>query len=197
MDTTRKFKRNIMTGEEIDRSLDQIAAEALTAYSNLSNVAVIGVRTNGVPLARRLIDKIEAVSEKRLELGMLDINLYMDDWRAVAERPIVHTTEIPFSLKDRDILLIDDILASGRTIQAAMEALLDGGRPRSIWLAILIDVGRRRFPIQPDYCGLRVPVSDDEILVVALKGKPDDKQPEGVVVYSRKEGEQGFKGLQR
>lgn len=186
-----------MTGEEIDRSLDQIAAEALTAYSNLSNVAVIGVRTNGVPLARRLIDKIEAVSEKRLELGMLDINLYMDDWRAVAERPIVHTTEIPFSLKDRDILLIDDILASGRTIQAAMEALLDGGRPRSIWLAILIDVGRRRFPIQPDYCGLRVPVSDDEILVVALKGKPDDKQPEGVVVYSRKEGEQGFKGLQR
>jgi pyrimidine operon attenuation protein/uracil phosphoribosyltransferase len=118
---------------------------------------------------------------------MLDINLYMEDWQAIAERPIIHTTEIPFSLRNKNIILVDDILASGRTIQAAMESLLDGGRPHSIWLAILIDIGRRRFPIQPDFCGITEAVDDDEILLIKLREMegPLPDMPEGVVVSPR------------
>lgn len=181
------FKRTIMSAGEIDDAVHRMAKAIIEIYPNLPNAAIVGVKTNGVPLARRLIEKLELMSSVRMDLGMLDINLYMEDWQAIAERPIIHTTDIPFSLRDKNIILIDDILASGRTTQAAMESLLDGGRPHSIWLGVLIDIGHRRFPIQPDFCGRKVTVDEDEILIVNLQAGPgtDPDHPEGVIVIAR------------
>jgi pyrimidine operon attenuation protein/uracil phosphoribosyltransferase len=132
-------------------------------------VALVGIRTRGVPLAEWLVEKVARIQHKPIELGSLDINLYRDDLSEVSEQPVVRPTDIPFSITGKGIVLIDDVLYTGRTIRAAMDALIDFGRPRFIRLAVMIDRGWRELPIQADYVGRKVKTTADQNVKVMLK----------------------------
>jgi len=157
----------ILTAAQMERELVRIAREIIA--DGTENVALVGIRTRGVPLAEMLAKSIERIQHKPIELGILDINLYRDDLSEVGEQPVVRTTEIPFSLTGKGIILVDDVLYTGRTIRAAMDALIDYGRPRFIRLAALIDRGWRELPIQADYVGKRVKTTANQNVKVMLK----------------------------
>ncbi len=158
----------IMTAEDIRRTLVRIAHEIIERNQIIDHLVLVGMHTRGVPLARRLAGIIGNFEELTLPVGVLDISLYRDDLSLLEEQPVVQRTDIPLNIDGRSIVLVDDVLYTGRSIRAAMDALIDHGRPRSIQLAVLIDRGHREMPIRPDYVGKNVPSSRLEEIQVRL-----------------------------
>jgi pyrimidine operon attenuation protein/uracil phosphoribosyltransferase len=157
----------LLNSKDMDAALARIAKEIVT--DGTEGVALVGIRTRGVPLADYLAKKIEKIQGKAIEVGALDINLYRDDLSEVSEQPVVRSTELPFSITGKGIILIDDVLYTGRTIRAAMDALIDFGRPRFIKLAVVVDRGWREFPIQPDYVGKGIKTTQNQNIKVMLE----------------------------
>ena len=174
--------RTIMIGRDIDRSLDRISLEIVERNHGVADLIIVGIHTGGVFLAKRIKDRIEEREKVTLPSGNLDITLYRDDWSLISQNPIVKKSEIGFLLEDRRVILVDDVLFTGRTIRAALDAIMDYGRPLSIQLAVLIDRGGRELPIQPDYVGMAVAASAGERVDVLL----DEKDGRDEVVLSRR-----------
>lgn len=162
-------KAQLMTGSEIDRTLIRLAHEILEKNDTLDELALIGIRRRGVPLARRLADKIRQLAKREIPVGVLDITFYRDDLSTVDQKPVVQATEIPFSVTGKDVILVDDVLYTGRTTRAALDALFDRGRPRRVQLLALIDRGHRELPIEARYVGKYVETTDREIIEVKLQ----------------------------
>lgn len=159
-------KSQLMSASEIDRTLVRLAHEILERTKDLDQLAFIGIRRRGVPLAKRLAEKIQTLENRTIPVGILDINLYRDDLSTVDEKPVINATEIPFSIIGKDIVLMDDVLYTGRTIRAALDALFDHGRPARVQLLVLIDRGHRELPIEARYVGRMVQTTDREIIEV-------------------------------
>jgi pyrimidine operon attenuation protein/uracil phosphoribosyltransferase len=168
MATTRE-KAQLMSASEIDRTLVRLAHEILEKTKDLDKLAFIGIRRRGVPLAQRLSKKIGSLEDRTVPVGVLDINLYRDDLSTVDVKPVVSATEIPFSVEGKDIILMDDVLYTGRTIRAALDALFDQGRPARVQLLVLIDRGHRELPIEARFIGRKVQTSGIEIIEVKLQ----------------------------
>lgn len=160
--------RHILDAVEIDRILKRMAFEILEVHKSTHDVALIGIHTRGVYLARRLRENIQTFAGDFLPVGEMDITLYRDDWTQLNAQPVVKTTTIPFTVDGKQIILVDDVLFTGRTIRAAMDALVDFGRPGRIELAVLIDRGHRELPIQSNYTGQCVPTRRVEMINVML-----------------------------
>ena len=158
-----------MSASEIDRTLVRLAHEVLERSRDLDALAFIGIRRRGVPLAQRLAKKIESLENRQIPVGILDINLYRDDLTTVGVKPVVGATEIPFSVQGKDIILMDDVLYTGRTIRGALDALFDHGRPSRVQLLALIDRGHRELPIEAQYIGRTVQTSANEIIEVKFQ----------------------------
>ncbi|MBI3681186.1 MAG: bifunctional pyr operon transcriptional regulator/uracil phosphoribosyltransferase PyrR [Acidobacteria bacterium] len=167
--TATREKSQLMSASEIDRTLVRLAHEILEKTENLDKLAFIGIRRRGVPLAQRLAAKIEALESRRVPVGILDINLYRDDLSTVSTQPVVSATDIQFSVTGKDIVLMDDVLYTGRTIRAALDALFDQGRPARVQLLVLIDRGHRELPIEARYVGRMVQTTGKEIIEVKFK----------------------------
>jgi pyrimidine operon attenuation protein/uracil phosphoribosyltransferase len=161
-------KAQVLDDGALDRALTRIAHEILEKNDGAKDLAFVGLRTRGVTLAHRLAAKIKGIDGATLPVGTLDITLYRDDLD-LRGAPVVRGTDIPFSIKNKTVVLVDDVLFTGRTIRAALDALIDLGRPRSIQLATLIDRGHRELPIRPDYVGKNLPTSRRESVAVRLK----------------------------
>jgi pyrimidine operon attenuation protein / uracil phosphoribosyltransferase len=164
-------KRVVMDAEGIDRALTRIAYEMLERNKGVENLVLIGIRTGGVFLAQRLQKHIAAIEGAVVPLGILDITFYRDDLRSTRKKPRPGKTDIPFSLDEKIVAIVDDVLFTGRTIRAAMDALIDFGRPRLIQLAVLIDRGHRELPIRADFVGKNLPSSLWEAVSVNLAEK--------------------------
>ena len=158
----------IQDNEEIDKSLKRIAYEILERNKNGKDLVLIGIKKRGVTLAKRLSSNIKEIGGFEIPIGALDINLYRDDLSEVASQPILRKTEVPFSVREKKVILVDDVLYTGRTIRAALDAIIDLGRPRFIQLAVLLDRGHRELPIRADYVGKNVPTSKGELVEVKL-----------------------------
>ena len=160
----------VMDADRVSRSITRMAHEILERNRGVDDLAVIGIRARGVPIAERLAKALHALTGVEVPTGALDITLYRDDLmrQAVGPQPVVRRTEIPFSIDDRLILLVDDVLYTGRTIRAALDALIDFGRPRAIQLVALVDRGHRELPIRADYVGRNIPTSRRESVQVRL-----------------------------
>jgi pyrimidine operon attenuation protein/uracil phosphoribosyltransferase len=159
-----------MDAERVSRTLMRIAHEIVERTREFDELALVGIRARGVPLAKRLAHNIHSIAGHEIPTGALDITLYRDDLmrHPVGPQPVVRKTEIPFSIDDRRILLVDDVLYTGRTIRAALDALIDFGRPKSIQLVVLVDRGHRELPIKADYVGKNLPTSARESVQVRL-----------------------------
>lgn len=162
------YKKIIMTAEDIRRTLARIAHEIIERNKVLGDLILVGMRTRGVPLAKRLATNIEKFEGVSLSVGALDFSLYRDDISYLEAPPVVQRTEIPTNIQDKSVILVDDVLYTGRSIRAAMDALIDLGRPRLIQLAVLIDRGHREMPIRADYVGKNTPSARDEEIRVYL-----------------------------
>jgi pyrimidine operon attenuation protein/uracil phosphoribosyltransferase len=162
----RKLKGTIIDTQGLERTLKRLAHEILEKNKGAANLVVVGIRTRGEFLARRIAHLIEEVEGIKPPLGSLDITLYRDDLLGKLEQPRLQGTDIPFDITGRDVVLVDDVLYTGRTIRAALDELIDLGRPKSIQLAVLIDRGHRQVPIRADYVGKNVPTSSDESIRV-------------------------------
>ncbi len=163
-----------LDGAGVSRALTRIAHEILEHNRGAENVALVGVLTRGATLAKRLQKLIEQIEGAKVELGMMDINLYRDDATTRLEQPVIQRTDILFDVVDKNIVLVDDVLYTGRTIRAAIEQLIDFGRPSSIQLAVLVDRGHRELPIRADYVGKNIPTNRTDRVSVRLK--EDDGQ---------------------
>jgi pyrimidine operon attenuation protein / uracil phosphoribosyltransferase len=161
--------RRIMTAEEIRRATVRISHEIVEKQAGTHGLALVGIQRRGVPLARRIAAAIAEHEGVELPVGALDITFYRDDLSLVAQQPIVKGTDIPFDLNGRTVVLVDDVLFTGRTIRAAMDALIDFGRPQAIRLAVLVDRGHRELPIRADHVGKNVPTSREESVQVSLE----------------------------
>jgi len=161
----------VMDADRMQRSLTRIAHEIVERNGAIEQIAIVGIRERGVPLARRLARRLYEITGHEVPTGALDITLYRDDLmrHAVGPQPLVRSTDILFDIDDRLILLVDDVLYTGRTIRAALDALIDFGRPKAIQLAVLIDRGHRELPIKADYVGKNVPTSRRESVQVRLE----------------------------
>jgi len=166
---TFKEKAKILDKETMDKALERIAHEIIEDVKTVDNVVIVGIKNRGAYLAERLADKIRSLSGKRPPVGALDITLYRDDLTQVAEQPVVHATEIDFNIDGQRIILVDDVLFTGRTIRCALDALIDFGRPSQIQLAVLIDRGHRELPIRADYVGKNVPTALTEVIEVKME----------------------------
>ncbi len=162
-------KKELIDSAAMGRAITRIAHEILEKNKGTEDLVLIGIRTRGVPLAERLAAKIEEIEGVKLPTGILDITLYRDDLSTVAQQPIVHRTEIPFDITGKKVVLVDDVLYTGRTVRAALDALIDLGRPLQIQLAIMIDRGHRELPIRADFVGKNLPTSKDEVVDVNFK----------------------------
>jgi pyrimidine operon attenuation protein/uracil phosphoribosyltransferase len=160
--------RQIMTADEIRRATIRISHEIVEKQAGTTGLALVGIQRRGVPLAHRIADAIAEHEGAVLPVGALDITFYRDDLSLVAQQPLVKGTDLPFDLNGATIVLVDDVLYTGRTIRAAMDALVDFGRPQAIRLAVLIDRGHRELPIRADHVGKNVPTSREEIVRVHL-----------------------------
>jgi pyrimidine operon attenuation protein / uracil phosphoribosyltransferase len=162
-------KTVLMDGQAVARALIRVAHEIIEKNKGSKDLTLVGIRTRGVPLARRLAEEIEKIEGVQLPVGLLDITLYRDDLSTLGYQPVVHETQIPFDINDKIIILVDDVLFTGRTVRAALGAIMDIGRPKSIQLAVLVDRGHRELPIRADYVGKNVPTSRKEVVSVQLK----------------------------
>jgi len=168
MAVTRE-KSQLMSASEIDRTLVRLAHEVLERTEDLNQLAFIGIRRRGVPLAQRIAKKIHALEQRTIPVGVLDISLYRDDLSTVSHQPVLNATDIPFSVTGKNIILMDDVLYTGRTIRAALDALFDQGRPAKIQLLVLIDRGWRELPIEARFVGRMVQTSANEIIEVKFQ----------------------------
>jgi pyrimidine operon attenuation protein/uracil phosphoribosyltransferase len=168
MSVTRE-KSQLMSASEIDRTLVRLAHEILERTADLDKLAFIGIRRRGVPLAQRLARKIEDLEKRSVPVGILDINLYRDDLSTVSHQPVLNATDIPFEVTGKDIILMDDVLYTGRTIRAALDALFDQGRASRVQLLVLIDRGHREIPIEAQYTGRMVQTTANEIIEVKFQ----------------------------
>lgn len=159
----------LLNSDEITLAVNRISLQVLEHNHSLDKVCIVGIHTCGVFLAQRIRSFIEQQTSHLAPYGSLDINLYRDDWSLITQNPVVKTSDISFSIEGMDIILVDDVLFTGRTIRAAMEALMDYGRPRSVQLAILVDRGGRELPIQADYVGLTTTVRSHERIQVIFQ----------------------------
>jgi pyrimidine operon attenuation protein/uracil phosphoribosyltransferase len=146
--------KTILNDQDFKRIITRIAYEIIEVHKGTGNLALVGILTRGDFLARRLADRIREIEGTKLPVGSMDINMYRDDWTRISTQPTVRPSDIPFSVDDKKIILVDDVLFTGRTIRAAMESLMDFGRPARIELAVLVDRGHRELPIQADYKGI-------------------------------------------
>jgi pyrimidine operon attenuation protein/uracil phosphoribosyltransferase len=162
-------KRQLLSAEEISRTLQRLAHEIMEKSGETKDLALIGVRRRGVPLSQRLARIMKESARVEVPVGTLDITLYRDDLSTVAHQPVVQSTEIEFQVDDRDIVLVDDVLYTGRTVRAAMNGLFDLGRPRRIRLCVLIDRGHRELPVEASFVGRHVQTSDTEIVECRLQ----------------------------
>lgn len=178
---TLKEKLEIMESKQIERALSRIASEILERNGGVDSLMLIGIRTGGMHLAKRLVKVIEAMEGKPVQLGIIDITLYRDDIFQM-EQPEVGMTEIDQDITDKKVVLVDDVLYTGRTIRAAMDALIDFGRPKNIQLAVMIDRGLREFPIHPDFVGRQIPTHDDERVELLLTEENEKK--DRAVIYA-------------
>jgi pyrimidine operon attenuation protein/uracil phosphoribosyltransferase len=180
----------VLDAASIDRSLTRIAHEILERNKTLRGIGLVGVQTRGVPLARRLANRLGAIEGHLPPVGVLDINLYRDDLSRIADHPILRRTEIPFDLDEAVVILVDDVLFTGRTVRAALDALMDLGRPRQIQLAVLVDRGHRELPVRADFVGKNLPTAEtervdvllaetdgaDEVVIVKAEGASDARE---------------------
>lgn len=164
-----KIKARVMDSRKIKRAIQRMTTEIIERNRNLTNLVIIGIRTRGIYLGKRISKLIKELENTDIPVGVLDITLYRDDFSELEAQHMVKKTEIDFSVGDKDVLLVDDVLFTGRTIRAAMDSLIDLGRPSSIQLLVLIDRGHRELPIRADYVGKVLPTSKREIVHVQLK----------------------------
>jgi pyrimidine operon attenuation protein/uracil phosphoribosyltransferase len=172
----------LMTAAEMDLVLARISAEIVEKLGSRDEFAIIGIRRRGVHLAQRLCRKIEAILKRPIPIGILDITLYRDDLTTVSNRPMLRETLIDFDINNLSLVLVDDVLYTGRTVRAALDGIVDLGRPRKVQLAVLIDRGNRELPIQADYVGKHVQTAEDETVEVRLN---EEDQEERVVLLKR------------
>jgi pyrimidine operon attenuation protein/uracil phosphoribosyltransferase len=153
----------------IERAVARIAHEIIERNKGADNVVIVGIRARGDYLAARVAEMIESIEKVSIPVGVIDITLYRDDLQVVLEQPVVHKTEIPFDIEGKAVILVDDVLNTGRTIRAALDQLMDFGRPRSVQLAVLVDRGHRELPIRADYVGKNVPTAKGQRVVVRIQ----------------------------
>ena len=163
-----KFKARIMSSEDIDRALIRLSHQIIEKNNGVNNLCLIGIKTRGVPLAKRIAANIKRIENVDVEVGQLDITLYRDDLSKVNIDPIVNSTNIPFSIEKKIVVLVDDVIFTGRTARAALDALMSLGRPATIQLCELIDRGHSELPIKANYVGKNIPTSLSEVVMVQL-----------------------------
>ncbi len=168
-----KIKATILTEQDIQRIVTRLAHEILEKNRGTDDLVIVGIHTRGAHLARRIAEKIHRIERKKIPTGFLDVTLYRDDFRTRLKQPAVEVTNIPFQIDEKNIVLIDDVLYTGRTVRAALDALMDFGRPARIYLAVLVDRGHRELPIRPDFVGKNIPTSIGEEVKVQLKEVDD------------------------
>jgi pyrimidine operon attenuation protein/uracil phosphoribosyltransferase len=169
-------ERILMSAEDIQRALTRVAHEIVERNKGAKDLILVGMQTRGVPLAKRLSATIHGLEKINVPVGSLDISLYRDDLSSLSLKPTVHRTDIPVDVTDKQIVLVDDVFYTGRSIRAAMDALMDLGRPQSIQLAVLVDRGHRELPIRADYVGKNIPTStNEEIKVQIVEVDGEDK----------------------
>jgi pyrimidine operon attenuation protein/uracil phosphoribosyltransferase len=171
-----RLKGRLMSASEIERTLVRLAHEIVEKNAGATNLGLVGIKRRGVPLATRLAKLIEKIERVPVQTGVLDISFYRDDLSTDGPRPTVNKGDIGFDVTGRDIVLMDDVLYTGRTIRAALDALFDHGRPKSVQLLVLIDRGHRELPIQATYTGRTIPTSSREIIEVKLREVDEDEQ---------------------
>ncbi|MBE3584387.1 MAG: bifunctional pyr operon transcriptional regulator/uracil phosphoribosyltransferase PyrR [Limnochordaceae bacterium] len=176
------IKAQILDGDGIRRALVRMAHEVIERNHGVNRLGLVGIHTRGIPLARRLAQEIFRIEKVEPPVGILDITLYRDDLTTVARQPLVRETSVPFAVEGQRVVLVDDVIYTGRTVRAALDALVDLGRPQSIQLAVLIDRGHRELPIRPDYVGKNVPTSQREIVSVRLQETDGEER---VVILER------------
>jgi pyrimidine operon attenuation protein / uracil phosphoribosyltransferase len=169
MATLTREKAQLMSASEIDRTLVRLAHEVLERTQDLDRLVFIGIRRRGVPLAQRLSKKIDSLEQRKIPVGILDITLYRDDLSTVSPQPVINATDIPFPVVGKDVILMDDVLYTGRTIRSALDALFDHGRPARVQLLVLIDRGHRELPIEAQYVGRMVQTTGREIIEVKFQ----------------------------
>jgi pyrimidine operon attenuation protein/uracil phosphoribosyltransferase len=177
-------KTVLLDAPAIRRALTRIAHEIIEKNKGVDHIVLVGIRTRGLPLAERIAAEIEVIEGKKLPVGVLDITLYRDDLSTLSYQPIVHPTQLPVDITDKTIVLVDDVLYTGRTIRAALDAIIDMGRPKTIQLAVLVDRGHRELPIRADYVGKNVPTAAREVVSVQLNTVD---QAEQVIIREFKE----------
>jgi len=165
---TRK-KKVIMDGKEVSWTIKRMAHEIVEKSYGIKDLVIVGIQTRGVYLAKRIAKEIKNIEKNEVPVGSLDITLYRDDVDSIAHQPLVKETRIPFDITNKKVVLVDDVLFAGRTVRAALDELIDFGRPKIIRLAVLIDRGLRELPIQPDFVGKIYPTSKKELVCVNLK----------------------------
>jgi pyrimidine operon attenuation protein/uracil phosphoribosyltransferase len=161
-------KARVLDKDTLNRTLMRMAHEILEKNKGTKDLCLLGICRRGAYIAKRLAGCIEKIEAEQIPVGILDITLYRDDLTLIATQPVVHKTEIDFDIKDKNIVLVDDVLYTGRTVRAALDALMDLGRPQSIQLAVLIDRGHRELPIRADYVGKNIPTAQNETVEVRL-----------------------------
>lgn len=169
-------KHIVLTATEVGKTLDRLAEEVLAGHQSLDKLVVVGIRTGGAYLAQRLADRMSQRTGQDIPVGVLDITLYRDDWTRINHKPLVGKTELPGSIDDQEVLLVDDVLFTGRTVRAALDALIDYGRPGRIELVVLVDRGGRELPIRPDFVGLilNLPPAQRVNVYLTEMGRPDE-----------------------
>lgn len=170
----RKIKAKIIDKVDLKRTTTRLAHEILEQNRGADNLVIVGIRTRGVFVAQRIIDAIASIEGKHIPLGILDITMYRDDFREKLRQPLVQQTDIPFDIYNKNVVLVDDVLYTGRTTRAALEALMSFGRPARIQLAVLVDRGHRELPIKPDYVGKNIPTSIGEEVQVKMEEVDDE-----------------------
>ena len=176
----RREKAQVLDGPGIARAVTRIAHEIVERNKGVEEVVLIGLRSRGVELAQRISHRLEEIEGRKVPVGALDITLYRDDFGKAATQPLLQRTEIPFSIDDKKVVLVDDVLFTGRTTRAALDGLMDLGRPRLVQLAVLVDRGHRELPIRADYVGKNLPTSHQEAVQVFMaEGDGVDK----VLIY--------------
>lgn len=163
------LKAEILDGKAMKRTLTRIAHEIVEKNKGVDNIILVGIKRRGIPIANRIADIIEEIEGKRVLVGKVDITLYRDDLTTVGDKPIVNNEKVRVEVKEKIVILVDDVLYTGRTCRAAIEAIMDLGRPKMIQLAVLIDRGHRELPIRADYVGKNVPTSKNEMISVNVK----------------------------
>ncbi len=164
-----KNKKIILNDQDFKRIITRISHEILEKHRGTQNLALVGIQTRGDSLAKRVAEQIQKIENVKIPVGSMDINMYRDDWTKISHQPIVRPSNIPFNVDDMDIILVDDVLFTGRTIRAAMDALMDFGRPARMELAILVDRGHRELPIQADYKGISLDTAHNDMINVLVR----------------------------